>query len=107
MIFTRLPPTSRFAEDDSALPYFLWWTEVTVGQFRRLIGHPDVDTRAYWIGSLLREANTRDVWSFVTPDELRDLWPALVRHLGRKREMWAFLLGLPPPVWPPLEARRG
>jgi hypothetical protein len=90
MALTRMPPTSLFAEDEHALPYFLWWTDVTVGQFRKLIHHPEVETRAYWIGSLLREANTRDVWSFVAPAEVRDLWPALVRHLGRKREMcWA------------------
>lgn len=106
MVSARLPPTSSFAEDD-ALPYFLWWTHVTTGEFRQLIKNPETKTRAYWIGSLLREANTRDVWSFVTPEELRGLWPSLVRHLGRKRGMWAFLLGLPAPVWPPAEAGHG
>lgn len=107
MATERLPPTSNFAENDGALPYFLWWTHVTVGEFRQLIRDPEREVRAYWVGSLLREANTRDVWAFVTPDEVRTLWPFLIRHLGRKRGMWAFLLGLSAPVWPPAEARHG
>ena len=37
------------------------------------------------MGALLREANTRDVWQFATPDEIRDLWPDLIPHLGRIR----------------------
>jgi hypothetical protein len=56
------------------------------------------------MGTLLREANTRDVWLFVQPQEIKDLWPKLVRHLGRSRSMWAFLLGLPEPQWPPAES---
>ncbi len=58
------------------------------------------------MGALLREANSRDVWVFVTPDEIRELWPELGRHLGRGRAMWAWLLELPERPWPPPEARR-
>ncbi len=47
------------------------------------------------------EANTRDVRLFVEPAEIRALWPRLIRHLGRSRDMWAWLLGLPSPEWPP------
>ena len=42
-----------------------------------------------------------DVRLFVETDEIRALWPRLIRHLGRSREMWAWLLGLPAPEWPP------
>ena len=49
----------------------------------------------------MREANTRDVWIFVQPDDIRALWPDLLRHLGRSRGMWAFLLGMEPAEWPP------
>ena len=68
------------------------------------LASPDLEERAYWMGALLREANTRDVWLFVTANEIRSLWPRLVRYLGRARGMWAYLLGLPEPVWPPSEA---
>ena len=53
------------------------------------------------MGALLREANTRDVRLFITTAQIRELWPRLIRHLGRSREMWAWLLGFPPPRWPP------
>jgi hypothetical protein len=100
-----LPPTTPDILDPDARPYFLWWTDVTVSGLRELIQTPDLDERAYWIGALMREANSRDVWVFVTPAELRALWPHLVRHLGRTREMWAWLLAVEDTPWPPPGAR--
>ncbi len=97
----RLPPTTADLLDDDARPYFLWWTDATVGSFKQHLTSSDPDERAYWMGALLREANTRDVHLFVNGDEIRALWPQLIRHLGRSREMWAWLLGLPTPEWPP------
>ena len=102
----RLPPTSASLLDDNAKPYFLWWTDATVGQFKKYLASADPEERAYWMGALLREANTRDVWLFVTADEIRELWPLLIRYLGRSREMWAWLLKLPPPEWPPVSQIR-
>lgn len=102
----RLPPTTDSLLDSSARPYFLWWTNATVGQLKVHLASPDPQERAYWMGALLREANTRDVWLFVTVDEIRALWPHLIRYLGRSREMWAWLLELPPPEWPPLSRIR-
>jgi hypothetical protein len=97
----RLPPTTESLLDDQARPYFLWWTDATVGQLKEHLASSDPEERAYWMGALLREANTRDVWLFVTPDEIRALWPSLIRYLGRSRQMWAWLLELPSPEWPP------
>jgi hypothetical protein len=90
--------------DPKARPYFLWWTDATVADLRAHLASANTEERAYWMGALLREANTRDVWLFVNPDEARALWPKLVRYLGRARDMWAYLLGLPRPAWPPPEA---
>lgn len=101
MAVPRLPPTTATLLDDAARPYFLWWTDVTVGRFKEYLASPDLEERAYWMGALLREANTRDVRLFVGLDEVRALWSHLIRHLGRSREMWAWLLGLPAPEWPP------
>ena len=103
----RLPPTSEFLRDDSTRPYFLWWTDTTVGQLKEHLASSDPEERAYWMGALLREANTRDVWLFVTSDDVLALWPRLIRYLGRSRQMWAWLLKLPPPEWPPLSQIRG
>ena len=104
----RLPPTTEALLDDSSRPYFLWWTDATVATFKEHLAASDPEERAYWMGALLREANTRDVWLFVDAGEIRALWPLLIRYLGRSRSMWAWLLGLPEPEWPPLsQIRRG
>ena len=100
----RLPPTSSDLLDDATRPYFLWWTDATVGDLHRHLEDPDPDRRAYWMGALLREANTRDVWLFLKPEDIRESWSRLQRHLGRSRAMWSWLLGLEA-EWPPAEAR--
>ena len=104
-----LPPTPAALVGDGEVPYFLWWTDVTIGRFRELLRDDDQETRAYWMGALLREANSRDVWLFVSPSEIRALWPRLLRHLGRARPMWAYVLGMNgdwPPAIPPGGAPR-
>ena len=87
-----LAPTSTEMLRDDTRPYFLWWTNETIADLRRHLASDDPVHRAYWMGALLREANTRDVWLFVTPATVRRDWPHLRRHLGRSREMWAWLL---------------
>ncbi len=99
-----LPPTSPSLLDGNTRPYFLWWTDATVADLRAHLADPSPEVRAYWMGALLREANTRDVWLFVTPEDIRRIWLRLARYLGRARAMWAFLLELPCPAWPPPEA---
>jgi hypothetical protein len=100
-----LPPTRPDLTEPSTRPYFLWWTDATVGDLRRHLASPDQEERAYWTGALLREANTRDVWLYLTAADVRAQWPRLVRYLGRSRDRWAFLLGFDPPLWPPEGAR--
>jgi hypothetical protein len=99
-----LPPTSPDLLRDETQPYFLWWTDATIGELRGHLGSSDADEQAYWMGAPLREANTRDVWLFVRPADVRRLWPRLIRHLGKSRSMWAYLLSLPDLPWPPREA---
>ena len=104
VMIASLPPTSSSLTEDSHRPYFLWWTNASVADLRAWLADRDPEVRAYWMGALLREANTRDVWLFVTPDAIRASWDLLQRHLGRSRAMWAYLLGLPSRPWPPSRA---
>jgi hypothetical protein len=101
-----LPPTSSELLDGATRPYFLWWSDATVDALKRHLKSDDATERAYWMGALLREANTRDVWLFVAPQEIRENWTQLLRYLGKSREMWGYLLGLDA-AWPPSEARSG
>lgn len=89
-----LPPTSDALLDAAHRPYFLWWLDCSVGELRQHLASEDARTRAYYLGALLREANTRDVWLFTTPEEVRASWPQIVRHLGRSRARWEWLLGM-------------
>jgi hypothetical protein len=102
----RLPPTSPELLKDGTRPYFVWWADVTIADLRQKLAGADAEQRAYWLGAVLREANTRDVWLFTTPEQIRDAWPRLVRYLGTSRQRWAWLLDIPEPVWPPSEADR-
>jgi hypothetical protein len=105
MLGLVLPPTTNDLSKPDTRPYFLWWTDATVAEFRAHLESADEAERAYWLGALLREANTRDVWLFVTPEQIRANWgTTLVRHLGRSRARWAWLLELPDIPWPPREA---
>lgn len=92
-----LPPTSADLLEDETKPYFLWWTDASVADLRSHLKSPNPQERAYWLGALLREANTRDVWLYTSPDEVRELWALVFRHLGRSRELWCHLLRLDPP----------
>jgi hypothetical protein len=100
-----IPPTSDALRRDETKPYFLWWTDCTAAELRRHLADPDPATRGYWLGAMLREANSRDVWLFTSPAEVRASWPHLVRHLGKSRAMWAWLLEVQNPGWPPTDAR--
>jgi hypothetical protein len=40
----------------------------------------------------MRQAKPDDVLQFVSPQQLADLWPSVVRYLGKSREFWAWLL---------------
>lgn len=99
-----LPPTSPSLLEPASRPYFLWWADATVAELRKHLRSEDLTERSYWMGALLREANTRDVWRYVTPHDIRELWPQLARHLGRTQDRWSWLLGLPRLPWPPPEA---
>jgi hypothetical protein len=41
-----LPPTSPALAEDDTRPYFLWWTDATVGGFRPHLADPDPDVQA-------------------------------------------------------------
>lgn len=66
------------------------------GRLRNKLREGDPSERAYWLGALLREGNTRDVCLFTSVAEIKALWPEVQRHLGRSRAMWEFLLDLTP-----------
>jgi hypothetical protein len=90
-----LNPTPRDRlVDREGRPYFLWDMDMTLLRFEELLRTGDRDTRAYLVGKLMRQAKPDDVFTFVTPHQIRELWDDLVRHLGRTREMWEWLFSV-------------
>ena len=45
------------------------------------------------LGKLMRQAKPDDVFTFVSLDHIRTLWPRIERRLGRTRDFWVWLLG--------------
>jgi len=77
--------------DRAGRPYFLWDCDLTLEQFRAGLQSPDPEIRAYLVGKLMRQAKPDDVFSFVRPVTIRELWPRLKPYLGRTREFWTWL----------------
>ena len=77
--------------DGLGRPYFLWDCDLTLDQFRQALDDPDPEVRAYLTGKLMRQAKPDDVFLFVSPGTIRDLWPRLSRYLGHTRAFWTWL----------------
>jgi len=82
---TAIPPTSLDLLRGEERPYFLWWLDATVRDLRNGLADPDPARRAYWMGAVLREANSRDAWLFVTPAQIRTSWPRVRNTFDRRR----------------------
>jgi len=78
--------------DPQAVPYFLWDEPMTVSELREKLRTASLPERTRLLGKILREARDTEVWLFTTPSEVARSWPAVSRHLGRRREFWEFLL---------------
>lgn len=72
--------------------YFCWDEPMTVAEFREELNGAVGAERCRLLGRLLREAKDTDVWAFTTLEEVVVLWPGLLRHLGRRRAFWTYLL---------------
>lgn len=69
-------PQGPPAESDEPL-YFFPDRQVTAGELRALLGGSDPDRRAWAISHLLRYAQWDDIWTYVSRDEVREIFPTL------------------------------
>lgn len=86
-----LPPTSPRLEEADTIPYFLWDTRQTVREVRRVLAMGPATEKDELIARILREANTRDVWLFLSWPEIDEAWPRIEMRLGRARPVWEML----------------
>ena len=78
--------------DAHGRPYFLWDLDMTLERFRALLDDPDPDVRAHALGKLMRQARPDDALVLVSLAQIRRDWERVQRHLGNRREFWAWLL---------------
>lgn len=94
MRFLNQTPAERITNLDG-YPYFLWDCKVTLENFKAgLRNREEPECRAYLAAKLLRQAKPDDVFIYLTPQEIADLWPSMVRYLGKERDFWDWLLNL-------------
>lgn len=96
---------AAFVEPDRRdRPWFMWDVDVTEAELRERLRHPDARIRAQWQGRVMREATVREVWEYLTLDDILTNWENIRRHLGRMSSFWEYLLegwrrdGLLPPA---------
>ncbi len=87
------PPLTLNLDDPEGRPYFLWDETTTNRALRRALVEAAPSEKARLLGKLMREARDTDVWRFTTVAEVRSLFPAIKRYLGRRRAFWQYLLG--------------
>lgn len=73
-------------------PYFLWDCDMTLNGLRRALRSSEPVARAYLVAKLMRQAKPDDVFSFVSVDEIRELWGLVEGQLGTARPFWSWLL---------------
>ena len=78
--------------DQNGRPTFLWDCDLTLDELKQRLEDEDPEIRAYWIGTVMRQARPDDALQLVPAAQMRAAWPKLVRTLGRERAFWAWLL---------------
>lgn len=65
---------------------------MTDAELRARLRHADPRVHGQWQGHLMREARFREVWDYLTLDDVLENWEEIRPHLGRMRSFWEFLL---------------
>ena len=90
MMLAPTPPEHLI--DAKGRPTFLWDCDLTLDELRERLRSEDPDVRAYWMGTVMRQAKPDDALMLMTTEAMRANWDRIERHLGRERAFWAWLL---------------
>lgn len=90
---SALNPTINLCDAQNR-PYFLWDCDMTMSELIEGLKNPDVEIRAYLAAKIMRQAKPDDVFTFLTLKQIAELWPNLVRYLGKKLAFWDWLLSM-------------
>jgi hypothetical protein len=96
----KLPPAGGLtpaARGRDTTLYFFPDREVTDGELRALLAEGTGGQRAWAISHLLRYAQWEDIWTYVSRDEVREIFPVLELP-DNLRQAWARMLKVEAPV---------
>lgn len=88
-------PAGRDAAEEPL--YFFPDRQVTAGELRHLLREGSVDEKAWAVSHLLRFAQWDDIWSYVSRDEVREIFPQLDLP-ETLRQAWGRMLKIEAPV---------
>lgn len=77
--------------DPNTLP-FAWDRRLGDDELRRILADPSDAERLPLAALLLREAPPRQVWSYLTLEQVAELLPQLGHRLGRRQEFWVWFI---------------
>lgn len=83
--------------DRTEFLYFFPDQRVTAEEVRHLLRHGTVEQRAWVISHLLRYAQWDDIWTYVSREEVREIYPDLDLP-ENLRHAWARMLKIEAPV---------
>jgi len=94
----KTPPGSDAPAEDRPEPlYFFPDREVTDAELRQILEGDDLEERAWAISHLLRYAQWEDIWTYVSREEVRDIFPSLELP-ENLRQAWGRMLKVEAPV---------
>ncbi|MFA7173960.1 MAG: hypothetical protein WC340_11205 [Kiritimatiellia bacterium] len=79
--------------DDTAIPYFAWDRNLTVGAIKAVLKSDNGYERNRTTAWIMREAAFADVWQFLDPRKVRDNFSELEPLLGRRKAFWQYIIG--------------
>lgn len=85
------------AKDRKAPLYFFPDEEVSEQELREVLSEGSAEKRAWAISHLLRYAQWEDIWTYVTREEVREVFPELDLP-ENLRTAWARMLKIETPV---------
>ena len=81
----------------AATLYFFPERDVTEAELRETLSEGSREERAWAISNLLRYAQWEDIWTYITRDEVREIFPELDLP-ENLRSAWARMLKIEAPV---------
>lgn len=76
----------------SDAPAFAWDRPETSDSLRARLAEADTEQWIELVAWIMREARIDEVWQFASPAEIAGRFDALEPRLGRRRELWNYLL---------------